>query len=148
MVSPCANCALNPMALLLKAIGLLLAASLAPCLYLVFRQHFHLAGAQRCQGVVVAHVPHQDSDGTSYGLQITYQDDRSQTRSFETKSQCNPPARAIGDRVTVFRYANASEPDVMVFEHLFFAYWLWFCIGLFALGWLLAPTLLENLYNT
>jgi hypothetical protein len=133
--------------IIITTFGYALALSLVFCVHLVLRKHRALRGAEQCQGSVIAHVRRTGGrGGPSYALKIGYRDKQSISHDFTTRNASNPPSRAVGAKVTVFHYPDGSAPDVLVFEDLYLWYWIWFCLGAFALGCLVAPRVLNILY--
>lgn len=131
---------------LIKILGYLVAFSIVPCAFLFVRKHVALKRAELCKGVVLAHEPRSESDGTTYALRVEYRHPHSGAHSFVTGSSSNPPACAIGEKVTVFHHSAGRQPDILVFSHLFLGYWIWFCISVCVIGCLCASSVIESFY--
>ena len=132
---------------ILKLIGFVAALSLVPCLYLAFKKHIALKNAEQCQGRVIDLIPTRGSKGsTNYKMQIEYTDRTGAINHFTTTSASNPPSRDRGEEVLVFKHADGSAPDVLVFQDLYLGYWLWFCVGLCVVGCFAAPLVLRLVY--
>jgi hypothetical protein len=125
----------------------LLAWSIVPCVWLVIRKHTQLQAGELCDGVVAAHLPKSDGDGTTYALRVTYTDRKARNHALVTGSSTNPPARSVGDAVKVVHYADGRAPDLLVFAHIYIWYWIWFCFALAAGGAMFAPKLMRSLYE-
>ena len=133
--------------MILKILGFTAVLSLLPCLYLAIRKHTALKSAEQYTGRVISHVTSRGSKGkTLYKLQIEYTDGNGALNHFTTSSASSPASRDVGDEVTVFKHADGSRADVLVFEELYFGYWLWFCIAMCVAGCFAAPAVLRLVY--
>lgn len=133
--------------MIIKLLGLLFALSIVPCVYYVLKKHTDLKSAEQLEGTVIGHEERKGSKGSlTYALMIEYQDNLAHNHQFTTGASTNPPARKIGEKVTVFHHGEHAKPDIMVFEYLFFGYWIWFCAALAILGCFILPTFLRVVY--
>jgi hypothetical protein len=131
----------------LKILCYLAAFSLIACVILVLRKHAHLRAADRFGGSVVNLVPRRGSKGgTVYALEVTYRDGGGTEQRFVTGMASQPAARQVGEKVVVLAHRDGSKPDLAIFQMLYLGYWIWFCVGIGAIGCLLGPTLVEALY--
>jgi hypothetical protein len=130
----------------LKVFAGLAACSLVLCIYLVLRKHLSLRDADRFPGTVSKLVPRTGRKGTTYALEVSYRDGGGNEKLFVTGMASRPALRQVGDRVTVLAHRDGSKPDLLIFQLLYLGYWLWFCAGICAIGFLLGPPLVEALY--
>lgn len=128
----------------LLLLGVAAALSLLPCLALIIRKHVALRRADQYQGTVVSHVERGKND-SSYALKIAYEDRDGIAHEYTTLSSSSPPARNIGAPVTVFHHRDGSR-DVLVFQHLYFGYWLWLCLATFITGCVFGSSILSRIY--
>ena len=133
--------------MILKLLGLLIVASLCPCLYYSFKTHDALKKAAQFEGTVIGHEKRRGSKGgVSYALTIKYRDHQSQTHTFTTNASTSPAARDIGEKLVVFHHKGNRNPDILIFEHLFLINWLWFCLAIAIMGCFVFPTFLKVIY--
>jgi hypothetical protein len=129
-----------------KTLCYVAAFSLAGCAYLVFRKHAVLRAADRYPGSVCNLVARRGSKGGAlFALEVAYRDGGGTEQRFVTGMASRPAMRQVGDKVTVLAHRDGSKPDLLAFELLYLGYWLWFCAGICAIGYLLGPALVEAL---
>ncbi len=132
----------------LKILGGLIVFSLVFCLYFIFKKHTKLKNSAQFEGVVVGLEPSRDSDGkTTYALKIEYRDDHAVAHQFTASGASSPPARPIGAKVLVFQPFDGSKPDILVFESIYLALWIWLCVGICITGCFAAPYVLAAIYR-
>jgi len=132
---------------ILPTLGYVITLSLVFCVYLMGRKHIALQKARQYEGTVIGYESRPGNKGTTYSLKVEYQDSESQRHTFIARGSSNPPARAVGAKVTVFQHATPGvTPDILVFEDLYLGYWIWLCLGVCVAGCLVSPFVLKWLY--
>ena len=115
---------------------------------LALRKHISLTRARQYDGTVTGYITSRGKKGrTDYALQFTYRDGKGEERQFVTSATSSFPECAVGEKIVVFEHAAGGEPEILLFAYLYFYYWLWFCAGIAALGCLVAPSLLREIYR-
>ena len=131
--------------LILRIIGWLVGGSLPVCAALWAHSHAQASAAPRIPGVVYGHDPREDSDGTTYALQVRYTDAHGQEQRFTTKISTSPPAFEVGAPVTVV--ITEGGPRILSFAHQWMPYGVWFCVALCALGLSLGPPIFSRVHG-
>lgn len=127
-------------------LGCLVTLSVIPCIYLAARQHSMMARSEYYEGTVTAHIP-RSGKTTTYALQVTYQDREGVSKTFTSSTASSPPERNIGEKVKVFFDPSTSTDGILLFSNTYLLYWLWFCVCLFAAGFLVGAPLVGLIYR-
>ena len=96
--------------------------------------------------MICASAGRASKGGTVYALEVAYRDGGGAEQRFVTGMPSRPAVRQVGDKVLVLSHRDGSKPDLAIFQLLYLGYWIWFCVGMGAIGCLLGPALVEALY--
>ena len=130
--------------MLLKVIGgtLVLIAAL-----FAMRRFAELKTAILTDGEVSELIPKEGSEGTTYGLKVSFRSKDGHIHYVASSSSQSPQFYKVGDKIRVFyKEADPAKAGLASFGHAFFFPWLLFIIGVCLLGFPLGNALLENFF--
>jgi len=116
---------------------------------MIIHTHLSIIAAQKLHGTVVGYIERKASKGrTVYALRVEYIDLNGKKHQTVSSSFSSFPDKDIGDSVIVLKpYGSMiTQTKLLLFEDLFYYYWLFLYIFLFVGTCLVGQDVMEWLY--
>ena len=119
--------------------------------FLLLRAHGKVKDRPVIPGEVTALIPVRTSKGgTTYKLQVAYQDPGGHPGTLTTRWAQNPPAARAGERVKLAWIGPGEDPVLLLFSSLFGVGWVLLLLGsalaLMGAGFAYGPEVIRRLY--